>query len=174
MANKNWTEIFHYFLGHENASYADLAKKFSVPVGTIKYQAAKENWQEKRKELWDNAHKKLEEEMTIKIVELKKQQADFGRMLQAKAAKSMASGKYEPKSASQIERYIRTGVAIERDGLGMNTNQGYISFKTKKDFIAFVKKIIEATKNSEQTNEITEKPNDELLLEDGTQKEKTS
>lgn len=169
MAKKNWTEIFTYFLGHEASSYVDLSKKFGVPVGTIKYQAAKEHWQEKRKEIWKNANKKLAEDMTIQIAELKKQQAEFGKMLQGKAAKSMASGKYEPKSASQIERYIRTGVAIERDGLGMNTTQSYLSFKTKKEFIAFVQKIIEVTKGSELANVTTE----EKLLEEGTQNEES-
>ena len=85
MAKKNWTDIFNYFLGHEASSYVDLSKKFGVPIGTIKYKASKEKWQEQRKTLWNNANKKLEEELITKIVELKKQQADFGKMLQGKA-----------------------------------------------------------------------------------------
>ena len=167
MAKKNWTDIFNYFLGHEASSYVDLSKKFGVPIGTIKYKASKEKWQEQRKTLWNNANKKLEEELITKIVELKKQQADFGKMLQGKAAQSMASGKYEPKSAHQIKEWIDLGVKLERDGLGMNTNQAYASFKTKKDLVAFVQKIIEAT----QANEITE---GKLLVEGNQDKEELS
>ncbi len=169
MAHKNWIEIYNFFLGNENASYTDLAKKFSVPLGSIKYRAAKERWHDKRKQLMATAIKKIEEETTVKIVELKRQQAEFGKMLQGKAAKSMASGKYEPKSAHQIKEWIDLGVKLERDGLGMNTNQSYLSFKTKKDFVNFVGKIIEATKDSEQTNETTE----EKLLEKEMNKDKS-
>jgi len=169
MAHKNWIEIYNFFLGNENASYSDLAKKFHVPLGSIKYRAAKEHWHKKREQIMATAIKQIEEETTVKIAELKRQQADFGRMLQGKAAQSMANEKYEPKSAHQIKEWIDLGVKLERDGLGMNTNQVYTSFKTKKDFEEFVRKIIEATKDSEQTNETIE----EQLLEKGTHKDKS-
>ncbi len=77
----------------------------------------------------------------------------------------MASGKYEPRSAHQIKEWLDLGIKLQRDGLGMNTDKSYVSFKTQKDFIEFVRKIIEAT----QTNEPIAK---KLLNKNTTKRDK--
>lgn len=131
MAHRNWTEVYNYFISNEGTSYADLSVKFQIPLGTIKDKAAREHWQQKREQIITNAIKRLEEGTIQRIAESKKQQVQFGKFLQAKAAKALSIEKYEPKTASQIAQWIKIGVSIERKALNMDEKT---SIKSKQEY----------------------------------------
>ena len=126
----NWTQVYSYFLSSETISLKDTAEKFHISYDVLRQKASSEHWTQKKKGTRQNAIQLLEQQTSIKIAEIKRDEIFIARALLARAAKSLANGVL-PTNARDIQKWISIGVEIERRALEMDKRAQTISNKQK-------------------------------------------
>jgi hypothetical protein len=120
MARYNWGLAKAYYIGHEDASYEDVSKKFGMSVSAIKYyqQRMDENWVELRRQAVQHMAASLPQKTGDKLAEFQAEKLKIGKFLIGVGVQGI--NEHKPRTAREAREVIDSGYKIATEAVGLD------------------------------------------------------
>lgn len=117
----DWLQAKTDYIKDPTVSLRDLAKKYGVADSVMMQRSADEGWVKQREEVRAKAEQRLSEKLPETIAEVKDRHAKIGKTLQGRGLEVIATRK--PETFEEARLSVLAGIKIEREALGLNTDE---------------------------------------------------
>ena len=116
----NWTDIYSFYISSDSITLRNAAQRFGVSYDVVRQKASDEKWRQKKKNTRQIAIRIVEQELGMRIAQIKKKHIKLAQTLQTQGMKSMIKKDISPTSARDIKSWISSGFKMERNARGMD------------------------------------------------------